>query len=91
MEIILNGKKHLLEKELSVKELLTSLENVIHCSADLETGNGNPADGRKVKGTIHWVSAAHCVEAEVRLYDIISSGLKNRLSSTSAVSGESEA
>ena len=32
----------------------------IHCTADLETGNGNPADGRKVKGTIHWVSAAHC-------------------------------
>ena len=28
----------------------------IHCTADLETGNGNPADGRKVKGTIHWVS-----------------------------------
>ena len=42
---------------------------VIHCTADLETGNGNPADGRKVKGTIHWVSAAHCVDAEVRLYD----------------------
>ena len=41
----------------------------IHCTADLETGNGNPADGRKVKGTIHWVSAAHCVDAEVRLYD----------------------
>ena len=32
-------------------------------------GNGNTADGRKVKGTIHWVSAAHCVDAEVRLYD----------------------
>ena len=41
----------------------------IHCTADLETGNGNPADGRKVKGTIHWVSAAHCIDAEVRLYD----------------------
>jgi glutaminyl-tRNA synthetase len=41
----------------------------IHCTADLETGNGNPADGRKVKGTIHWVSAAHCVDAEVRLYE----------------------
>ena len=39
----------------------------LHCR--LETGNGNPADGRKVKGTIHWVSAAHCVDAEVRLYD----------------------
>ena len=41
----------------------------IHAEADLETRNGNPADGRKVKGTIHWVSAAHAVDAEVRLYD----------------------
>jgi glutaminyl-tRNA synthetase len=31
--------------------------------------NKNPADGRKVKGVIHWVSAAHGIEAEVRLYD----------------------
>ena len=41
----------------------------IHAEADLETGNGNPADGRKVRGTIHWVSCEHCVEREVRLYD----------------------
>ena len=41
----------------------------IHAEADLETKNGNPADGRKVRGTIHWVSCDHCVEAEVRLYD----------------------
>ena len=41
----------------------------LRCTADLETGNGMPADGRKVKGTIHWVSAAHAVDAEVRLYD----------------------
>ena len=41
----------------------------IHAEADLETGNGNPADGRKVRGTIHWVSYEHCVEREVRLYD----------------------
>ena len=41
----------------------------LRCTADLETGNGNPVDGRKVKGTIHWVSTSHCVEAEVRLYD----------------------
>ncbi len=40
----------------------------IHAEADLVTGNGNPADGRKVRGTIHWVSCAHCVEKEVRLY-----------------------
>ncbi len=41
----------------------------IHAEADLATGNGNPADGRKVRGTIHWVSCAHGVEREVRLYD----------------------
>ncbi len=41
----------------------------IHCSADLATGNGTPADGRKVKGTIHWVSAENCVPATVKLYD----------------------
>lgn len=44
-------------------------DTVIHCTADLETGNGMPADGRKVKGTIHWVSAANCDDIEVRLYD----------------------
>lgn len=41
----------------------------IHCSYDEGTLNKNPADGRKVKGVIHWVSVAHAVEAEVRLYD----------------------
>ena len=33
----------------------------LRCTADLETANGMPADGRKVRGTIHWVSAAHAV------------------------------
>ena len=41
----------------------------IHCTADLETGNGNPVDGRKVKGTIHWVAAPYAKTAEVRLYE----------------------
>lgn len=41
----------------------------LRCTADLETRNGMPADGRKVRGTIHWVSAAHAVDAEVRLYN----------------------
>ena len=44
------------------------IEKII-CTADLESGNGAPSDGRKVKGTIHWVSADHAVDAEVRLYD----------------------
>ncbi len=41
----------------------------IHCTYDPETQGGSAPDGRKVKGTIHWVSAAHAIEAEVRIYD----------------------
>ena len=41
----------------------------VHCTYDPETRGGTPPDGRKVKGTIHWVSAPHAVDAEVRLYD----------------------
>jgi glutaminyl-tRNA synthetase len=41
----------------------------LRCTADLESKTGGPNAGRKVKGTIHWVSAAHAIEAEVRLYD----------------------
>jgi glutaminyl-tRNA synthetase len=41
----------------------------VHCTYDPETRGGNTPDGRKVKSTIHWVSAAHAVDAEVRLYD----------------------
>lgn len=41
----------------------------VHCTYDPETKGGQSPDGRKVKGTIHWVSAAHAINAEVRLYD----------------------
>src|ERR1043166_1729932 len=41
----------------------------LRCTADLDSKTGGPTAGRKVKGTIHWVSAGHAVEAEVRLYD----------------------
>ena len=41
----------------------------LHCSYDPESGQGSSSDGRRVKGVIHWVSAAHAAEAEVRLYD----------------------
>ena len=41
----------------------------LRCSYDPETRGGNAPDGRKVKGTLHWVSARHAVDAEVRLYD----------------------
>jgi glutaminyl-tRNA synthetase len=41
----------------------------VHCTYDPATRGGNTPDGRKVKSTIHWVSAAHAIDAEVRLYD----------------------
>ena len=41
----------------------------LYCTYDPNTRGGNAPDGRKVKGTIHWVSADHAVDAEVRLYD----------------------
>ncbi len=41
----------------------------LRCTADLDSKTGGPTANRKVKGTIHWVSAAHAVDAEVRLYD----------------------
>ncbi len=41
----------------------------LRCSWDPAAKGGSPADGRKVKGTIHWVSAGHALDAEVRLYD----------------------
>ena len=41
----------------------------LRCTADLDSKTGGATSGRKVKGTIHWVSAAHAVDAEVRLYD----------------------
>ena len=45
----------------SIKEL--------HCTADLETGASMPADGRKIKGTIHWLSAKFARDADIMLYD----------------------
>ena len=43
----------------------------VRATYDPETKSGNAPDGRKVKATIHWVSAAHAIEAEVRLYDTL--------------------
>ena len=41
----------------------------VHCEYDESSRGGNPADGRKIKSTIHWVNAADCIDAEIRLYD----------------------
>jgi glutaminyl-tRNA synthetase len=52
-----------------VKDPQTGQVTEVHCTYDPATRGGNTPDGRKVKGTIHWVSAAKAVPAEVRLYD----------------------
>jgi glutaminyl-tRNA synthetase len=52
-----------------VKDPQTGEVVELHCTYDPQTRGGNAPDGRKVKGTIHWVSADHAVDAEVRLYD----------------------
>ena len=52
-----------------VKDPETGAVVELRCTYDPETRGGYAADGRKVRGTIHWVSAAHAVRAEVRLYD----------------------
>lgn len=53
-----------------VKDEQTGEVIELHCTYDPQTrGGDNPPDGRKVKATLHWVSAAHALQAEVRLYD----------------------
>ncbi|MDO8546932.1 MAG: glutamine--tRNA ligase/YqeY domain fusion protein [Nitrospirales bacterium] len=52
-----------------VKDERTGEVVEVRCSYDPETKSGGPQAGRKVKGTLHWVSAAHALDAEVRLYD----------------------
>jgi glutaminyl-tRNA synthetase len=53
----------------AVKEPNTGKVVEVHCTYDPETRSGFAPDGRKVDATIHWVSADHCLPAEVRLYD----------------------
>ena len=52
-----------------VKDVQTGEVTEVHCTYDPATRGGNAPDGRKVKSTLHWVSAAHAAGAEVRLYD----------------------
>ncbi|RLF43574.1 MAG: glutamine--tRNA ligase [Thermoplasmata archaeon] len=52
-----------------VKDKNTGKVTELHCTYDPKTRGGDSPDGRKVKATLHWVSAAHSVNAEVRLYD----------------------
>jgi len=53
------------------KDEKTGAIKEIHCTYDPATKGGDTPDGRKIKGTIHWVSCRHAIEAEVRLYDTL--------------------
>ncbi len=55
--------------ERVVKDEKTGEILELHCTYDPETRGGGAPDGRKVKATLHWVSADHAIGAEVRLYD----------------------
>jgi glutaminyl-tRNA synthetase len=56
---------------ITCKEVVKENDEIVElrCSVDPATRGGNAPDGRKVKSTLHWVSAAHALDAEVRLYD----------------------
>ena len=54
-----------------VKDEKTGEVVELHCTYDPETRGGSAPDGRRVQATLHWVSAAHALESEVRLYDTL--------------------
>jgi glutaminyl-tRNA synthetase len=60
---------YIIKCEDIVKDEKTGELIEVHCTYDPETRSGSPQAERKVKGTLHWVCAAHALEAEVRLYD----------------------
>jgi len=60
---------YVIKYERMVKDEKTGQVTELHCTYDPGTRSGPPADGRKIPGVIHWISAEHCVPAEVRLYD----------------------
>ncbi len=60
---------YIIKCEDMVKDPGTDEVVELRCTYDPDTLTGPPADGRKVRGTLHWVSAAHALRAEVRLYD----------------------
>ena len=68
-EVRLMGAYIVKFKEAKVDENGKVTEIVV--TADLESGCGNPVDGRKVKGTIHWVSATECADVTVNIYDYL--------------------
>jgi glutaminyl-tRNA synthetase len=60
---------YIIKCESVIKDAVTGAVTEVHCSYDPLTRSGAPQSNRKVKGTLHWVSAKHALEAEIRLYD----------------------
>ncbi|MBE0648577.1 MAG: glutamine--tRNA ligase/YqeY domain fusion protein [Bacteroidales bacterium] len=60
---------YIIKCESVEKDPVTNEITAIHCYYDVNTKSGMPDSNRKVKGTLHWVSASHAVEVDVRLYD----------------------
>lgn len=58
---IIKYKNAIMNDDGSIKEII--------CTADIESGNGKPIDGRKVKGTVHWLSTSDCIDADIYVYD----------------------
>ncbi|MBN2366170.1 MAG: glutamine--tRNA ligase/YqeY domain fusion protein [Calditrichaeota bacterium] len=62
---------YIVKCEKVVKDGNTGEIRELHCTYDPGTRSGSAPDGRKVKGTLHWVSASHAIQAEIRLYDYL--------------------
>jgi len=61
-----------------IKDPVTDEITEIHCTYDPESKGGSSADGRRVRGTLHWVSAKHSLNAEVRLYNTLLSATESQ-------------
>ena len=61
-----------------IKDPVTDEITEIHCTYDPKSKGGSSADGRRVRGTLHWVSAKHSLNAEVRLYNTLLSGTESQ-------------
>jgi len=62
---------YIIKCEGFVKDEISGEVKEVHCTYDPESKSGKPGANRKVKGTLHWVSADHALKAEVRLYDYL--------------------
>lgn len=76
---------YIIKCESFVKDELTGEILEVHCTYDEGSKTGGPTSARKIKGTLHWVSAPHAIQAEVRLYDyLLATDLQSNLEDAAA-------